>query len=101
MALQSRLAPFIANPDLQTDVQARGIRVLSVPEYYHEYRDTGNGLAGFLGASIVAKVSLLSLASVTMYSFSSMLRYIRSYSTTLAVKTSSQKLTMPAKVPIL
>lgn len=56
VALQSRLAPFIGNPDLQTDVQARGIRVLSVPEYYHEYRDTGNGLAGFLGASIVAKI---------------------------------------------
>lgn len=56
VALQSRLAPFVASPDLQTDIQARYVRTLSVPEYYPEYRDTGNGIAGFLGASIVAKV---------------------------------------------
>ncbi|KAF9462943.1 actin-related protein [Collybia nuda] len=56
VALQSRLAPFVASPDLQTDIQARYVRTLSVPEYYPEYRDTGNGFAGFLGASIVAKI---------------------------------------------
>lgn len=27
-----------------------------VPEYFANYRDTGDGFAGFLGASIVAKV---------------------------------------------
>jgi actin-related protein 9 len=56
VALQSRLAPFIANPDLQSDVQPRSIRVLSVPEYYAEYRDTSNSYATFLGSSITAKI---------------------------------------------
>ncbi|KAJ7113719.1 actin-related protein [Mycena crocata] len=57
IALQSRLAPFIANPDLQTDVQPRSVRVLNLPEYFPEYRDTGNGFAAFLGASITAKIT--------------------------------------------
>ncbi|KAF8196729.1 actin family [Mycena galopus ATCC 62051] len=57
IALQSRLAPFIVNPELQTDVQPRSLRVLNVPEYFPEYRDTGNGFAAFLGASIVAKIT--------------------------------------------
>lgn len=57
VALQSRLAPFISSSDLQTDVQPRVVRVLSVPEYYAEYRETGNGYAAFLGSSIAAKVS--------------------------------------------
>ena len=57
VALQSRLAPFISSADLQTDVQSRFVRVLSVPEYYAEYRETGNGYAAFLGSSIAAKVS--------------------------------------------
>jgi|ERR1700691_490494 actin-related protein 9 len=57
IALQSRLAPFIlSNPDQQNDVQARFIRVLTVPEYFAEYRDKGENLAAFLGSSIVAKV---------------------------------------------
>ncbi|KAJ7695092.1 actin-related protein [Mycena rosella] len=57
IALQSRIAPFIANPELQTDVQARSVRVLNLPEYFPEYRDTGNGFAAFLGASITAKIT--------------------------------------------
>ena len=57
--LQSRLSPFITASGLDTDVQAKAIRVLNVPEYYAEYRDTGNGYAVFLGSSIVAKVRLL------------------------------------------
>ncbi|KAM6496851.1 actin-related protein [Amanita muscaria] len=56
IALQSRLAPYLSQPDLITDVQPRVIRVLSVPEYYAEYRETGNGCAGFLGSSITAKI---------------------------------------------
>ncbi|KAG5650439.1 hypothetical protein H0H81_012278 [Sphagnurus paluster] len=56
VALQSRVAPFIVAPDLQTEVQPRYARILSVPEYYPEYRDTGNGLACFLGSSITAKI---------------------------------------------
>jgi len=62
VALQSRLAPFIINnADLPTDVQPRFVRVLSVPEYYAEYRETGNGYAAFLGSSIAAKVSCSSI----------------------------------------
>ena len=56
VALQSRVAPFMVNPDLQSELQPRYARILAVPEYYHEYRDTGNGLACFLGSSITAKV---------------------------------------------
>ncbi|KAE9399863.1 actin-related protein [Gymnopus androsaceus JB14] len=57
VALQSRLSPFIVYPELQTDVQPRSIKVLGLPEYYPEYRDTGEGFAAFLGSSIVAKLT--------------------------------------------
>ncbi|KAF8899616.1 actin-related protein [Gymnopilus junonius] len=56
VALQSRVAPFIANPELQSDIQPRYAHVLSVPEYYAEYRETGNSYAAFLGSSIAAKI---------------------------------------------
>jgi actin-related protein 9 len=56
-ALQSRLSPFIlSNPDQQNEVQPRSIRVVNVPEYFAEYREKGDGLAAFLGTTIVAKV---------------------------------------------
>jgi actin-related protein 9 len=59
-ALQSRLAPFIlSSPDQATEFQSRSIRVLNVPEYFAEYREKGDGLAAFLGTSIVAKVCAL------------------------------------------
>ena len=58
-ALQTRLTPFIlSNPDQQTEVQTRYIRVLTVPEYFAEYRDKGDGFAAFLGTCIVGKVSI-------------------------------------------
>lgn len=57
VALQSRVAPFIVNGDVNTDIQPRSTRVLSVPEFFAEYRDSGNGYAAFLGTSITAKVS--------------------------------------------
>jgi len=57
-ALQSRLAPYIlSNPDQHTDVQPRYIRVITVPDYFAEYRDKGDSLAAFLGSSIVAKIT--------------------------------------------
>ncbi|PFH51034.1 hypothetical protein AMATHDRAFT_143549 [Amanita thiersii Skay4041] len=56
IALQSRLAPYLIQPDLITDIQPRSIRVLNVPEFYSEYRETGNGYAAFLGGSITAKI---------------------------------------------
>ena len=60
IALQSRLAPFIlSNPDQHNDVQPRYIRVLTVPDYFAEYREKGDGLAAFLGTSMVAKVCVI------------------------------------------
>ncbi|KAG2011447.1 actin binding protein [Coprinopsis cinerea AmutBmut pab1-1] len=56
ISLQSRLQPFLTASGLDTDVQPRAIRVINVPEYYAEYRDTGNGYSAFLGSSIVAKI---------------------------------------------
>ncbi|EJD07496.1 actin-related protein [Fomitiporia mediterranea MF3/22] len=56
-ALQTRLEHFIlGNPDHQNDAQPKQIRVLHVPEYFANYREKGDGLAAFLGASIVAKI---------------------------------------------
>jgi hypothetical protein len=37
-------------------VQPKQIRIVKVPEYFAEYREKGDGLAAFLGSSIVAKV---------------------------------------------
>lgn len=56
-ALQARLQPFILSAaDQANDVQPRSIRVIKVPDYFAEYRDKGDGLASFLGLSIVAKL---------------------------------------------
>lgn len=56
-ALQARLSPFILSAaDQANEVQPRSIRVIKVPDYFAEYRDKGDGLASFLGTSIVAKV---------------------------------------------
>lgn len=58
-ALRSRLSSFVlGNPDQHNEVQPRSIRVVSVPEYFAEYRERGDGLAAFLGTSIVAKVNV-------------------------------------------
>ncbi|KAG2344070.1 actin-like ATPase domain-containing protein [Suillus weaverae] len=55
---QSRLVLFIlSTPDQATEVQPRSIRVLTVPEYFAEYREKGDGFAAFLGTSIVAKIA--------------------------------------------
>lgn len=45
---------------LNNEVQPRGVKTLRVPDYFAEYRDKGDGLAGFLGTSIVAKVRAFS-----------------------------------------
>ncbi|EKM50420.1 uncharacterized protein PHACADRAFT_263701 [Phanerochaete carnosa HHB-10118-sp] len=56
-ALQARLAPFIlSQADQQNEVQPKSIRTLKIPDYFAEYRDRGDGLASFLGSSIVAKI---------------------------------------------
>ncbi|KAI6044260.1 actin family [Pisolithus marmoratus] len=57
VALRSRLSPYIlSNPEQQTEVQPRSIHVVSVPEYFAEFREKGDRLAAFLGTSIVAKI---------------------------------------------
>ena len=56
-ALQARLSSFILSaPDQQNEVQPKSIRTLKIPDYFAEYREKGDGLASFLGSSIVAKV---------------------------------------------
>ncbi|KAL6304501.1 actin-like ATPase domain-containing protein [Sparassis latifolia] len=62
-ALQGRLASFIlTSPDpQQNEVQPRIIRVLKVPDYFAEYREKGDGLASFLGTSIVAKITFIDM----------------------------------------
>ncbi|KAH9840137.1 actin family [Rhodofomes roseus] len=58
-ALQIRLTSLIPlNVDPQhNEVQPRAIRTLKIPDYFAEYRDKGDGLASFLGTSIVAKIT--------------------------------------------
>ncbi|KZV96384.1 actin-related protein [Exidia glandulosa HHB12029] len=55
IALQSRLAYHLTQ---RTDgeVQPSASRLLRVPEYFGEYREKGDRLSSFLGASIVAKL---------------------------------------------
>lgn len=57
-ALQSRLVPFLYSTEGSMDIQPSGTRLLTVPDYYAEYRETGNGYAGFLGTSITAKARI-------------------------------------------
>ncbi|KAI0319639.1 actin-like ATPase domain-containing protein [Amylostereum chailletii] len=58
--LQQRLGPFVVTHEphhQNNDVQPRHVRLVKVPEYFAEFRDRGDGLAAFLGSSIVAKIS--------------------------------------------
>jgi actin-related protein 9 len=57
--LQTRLEPYmLGNPEQaqHNDVQPRYVRTVKVPDYFAEFRERGDGLAAFLGSSIVAKV---------------------------------------------
>ncbi|KAI8974545.1 actin-like ATPase domain-containing protein [Trametes punicea] len=58
-ALSGRVSPYIlSTPDaLNNEVQPRTVKTLRVPDYFAEYRDKGDGLAGFLGTSIIAKLA--------------------------------------------
>ena len=56
-ALADRLGSYtISGQDAANEIQPRHIKVLRVPEYFAEYREKGDGLASFLGTSIVSKV---------------------------------------------
>ncbi|KAI0820353.1 actin-like ATPase domain-containing protein [Trametes gibbosa] len=59
VALSARVSPYIlsAADILNNEVQPRAVKTLRVPDYFAEYREKGDGLAGFLGTSIVAKLS--------------------------------------------
>ncbi|KAI0794012.1 actin-like ATPase domain-containing protein [Fomes fomentarius] len=59
VALSGRLSPYILSaPDVSNnEVQPRTIKTLRVPDYFAEYRDKGDGLAAFLGTSIIAKLA--------------------------------------------
>ncbi|KZS94381.1 actin-related protein [Sistotremastrum niveocremeum HHB9708] len=55
-ALQSRMTMYVVtNPDMMTEIQPRAVKTLKVPEYFANYREKGDGLASFLGSSLVAK----------------------------------------------
>lgn len=41
---------------MQNDVQSKVVRLVKVPEYFANFRELGDGLAAFLGSTIVAKV---------------------------------------------
>ncbi|KAH9940935.1 actin-like ATPase domain-containing protein [Epithele typhae] len=57
-ALSGRLSPYLLSGDVpNNEVQPRHIKTLKVPDYFAEYRDKGDGLAAFLGTSIVAKLA--------------------------------------------
>ncbi|EIW79189.1 actin-related protein [Coniophora puteana RWD-64-598 SS2] len=59
-ALQSRISSYLiasTSSEVPNEIQPRSTKVLSVPEYFAEYREKGDGLAAFLGTSIVAKIS--------------------------------------------
>ena len=63
-ALQARLSSFVlGNPDPSNDIQPKQVNSLKIPEYFAEYRESGDGFAAFLGASIVAKVMSMLLIS--------------------------------------
>lgn len=59
---QSRLLPYVLKAEEQAnESQPRAVRSIRVPDYFAEYREKGDGLAAFLGGSIVAKVSSLTV----------------------------------------
>jgi hypothetical protein len=91
------LAPFILNnPDQHNDVQPRFVRVITVPDYFAEYREKGDGLAAFLGMSIVAKVCVLMPATDQCVD-TNLSNSQRSFSTIPLVKTLSRRLTTQVK----
>src|SRR5260221_9134458 len=74
-ALQTHLASHIlSSADQHNEVQPKQIRTVKVPEYFAEYREKGDGLAAFLGSSIVAKVHLLFLTCTCCRSLNTSLK---------------------------
>ncbi|CAE6460282.1 unnamed protein product [Rhizoctonia solani] len=56
--LHSRLLPYVLKAEeAANDSQPKLVRSVRVPEYFAEYREKGDGLAAFLGGSIVAKLT--------------------------------------------
>jgi actin-related protein 9 len=60
-ALTTYLAPFlVSSSDIPTDVQPTKVRLLSIPDYFVNYKGESGDLAPFLGASMAAKVGSVS-----------------------------------------
>lgn len=93
-ALQSRLVKYMIHPETQTEVQAKTVRVLHRPEYYPEYRETGDGFAAFLGTSITAKVRFIWLVA------DSELIQFRLFSTITRHETMYRRQSMLSRVPV-
>ena len=51
----------------QNEVQPKSVKVLKIADYFAEYREKGDGLAAFLGASIIAKVARCLPSSLDEY----------------------------------
>lgn len=67
--LTARLVPYmLGNQEnaQMNDVQPVQARAMRVPDYFAEFRERGDGLAAFLGASIVAKVCISSSSILTL-----------------------------------
>jgi len=64
-ALQTRLQPYLTQP-WEGNTQPHQSRVLKVPEYFAEYREKGDRLAAFLGASMAIKVCSLPAWSLAL-----------------------------------
>lgn len=57
-ALLTYLAPLLlSSPDIPSDLQPAKARLLSIPEYFTNFKGVTNDEAPFLGACMVAKVS--------------------------------------------
>ncbi|QRV74185.1 actin [Ceratobasidium sp. AG-Ba] len=57
-AVHSRLLSYVLKAEEPAnDAQPKAVRTVRVPDYFAEYREKGDGLAGFLGGSIVAKLT--------------------------------------------
>ncbi|KAJ9111374.1 hypothetical protein QFC19_001142 [Naganishia cerealis] len=58
-AITSYLNMFLlSNPDRETEEQPNHYRILKMPEYYPEFKNSSTNVAPFLGASIAAKAIL-------------------------------------------
>lgn len=62
-ALSTYIAPLLlSSTEIPTDVQPSRARLLSIPDYFTNFKGVSNDEAPFLGACLVAKVCVLFLS---------------------------------------